>query len=233
VALLFIETRSTYNIFTCYILKGGRNSSGHLIEIKGTRTTGQDSVIALEFYLPKDHFIFYTINNAYVKPSTSEINKYFLSGTTSDIILDKTVETKLEYPFNNCCNLDNLPDNPLVRKLSATNITYRQINCFELCFQNFVQKYALENKISEAEAIENEEVKNYDKVKNCDHLCPLECESTQFRISESKFSLFQLSNIEEYSSRYVPFIEKTLNITINSAEEFSKNYLENMFSSMA
>jgi len=42
-----IETRSTYNIFTCYVLNGGRNSSGHLIEIKGTRTTGQDSGIAL------------------------------------------------------------------------------------------------------------------------------------------------------------------------------------------
>jgi len=33
-----------------------------------------------------------------VKPTTSEINKYFPRGTTNDFILEKTVETKLEYP---------------------------------------------------------------------------------------------------------------------------------------
>ncbi len=59
-----------------------------------------------------------------------------------------TIETKLGYPFNYCWNRKNLPDTPLVRKLSEANITYRQANCFELCFQNFVENYALEQKIS-------------------------------------------------------------------------------------
>ncbi len=81
-------------------------------------------------------------------------------------------------------------------------------------------------KISEAEAIEKEEVKNYDKVKNCDHLCPLECESTQYRISESKFSLDDYSNSETYSLEKIPDVGKKLNVTINSTEEFNKNYLE-------
>jgi hypothetical protein len=43
-----IETRSTYNIFTCYVLNGGRNSSGHSREIKST-TGLQDS--SLESHL--------------------------------------------------------------------------------------------------------------------------------------------------------------------------------------
>jgi hypothetical protein len=140
--------------------------------------------------------------------------------------LEKTVETKLEYPFNNCWDRANLPNTPLVTQLSAANITYRQANCFELCFQDFVQKYALEHKISEAEARGEEKVKNYDTEKNCKQLCPLECESTQYKISESKFSLVELSNIEEYSSQYIPFIKQKLNITVNSTEEFCKHFLE-------
>jgi len=114
----------------------------------------------------------------------------------------------------------------LVKQLTEANLTYRQVNCFELCFQDYVQNYAIEHKISEAEAIENEEVKNYDKVRNCDHLCPLECESTQYRISESKFSLDDYSNSETYSLEKIPVVGKKLNVTINSTNEFNKNYLE-------
>jgi len=211
---------------TCYVLNGGKNSLGNFSEIKSTKNTGQNSGFALGFYLPEDHFIFYTINDVFVKPISSEIIKHLLPGTASDIILEKTIETKLEYPFNNCWNRVNLPDTPLVKQLTEANLTYRKVNCFELCFQDYVQNYAIEHKISEAEAIENEEVKNYDKVRNCDHLCPLECESTQYRISESKFSLDDYSNSETYSLEKIPDVGKKLNVTINSTEEFNKNYLE-------
>jgi len=56
----------------------------------------------------------------------------------------------------------------------------------------------LEHEIGEDKAKEREEVKNYDTEKNCKHLCPLEFESTQYKISESMFSNTDLSNIEEY-----------------------------------
>ncbi len=119
-----------------------------------------------------------------------------------------------------------MPDTPLVGQLSAKNITYRQVNCFELCLKNFIQKYALEHGISEDEAILKTEVKNYDKEKNCDKLCPLECESTQYKISESKFSLFNVSDSKEYSLRVIPSVEKKLNLKISSTEEFNKNNLQ-------
>jgi len=215
----------SYNnaIITCYVLNGGRNSTGHSSDIIATKNTGPFTGFSLSFFLQKDHFFYYYINDAYIKPTTSDNIKFLLPGTSNVIILEKTVETKLEYPFNNCWNRINLPDTPLVRQLSADNITYRQVNCLELCFQNFLQKYALEHEISEDKAILKEEVKNYDKVKNCNNLCPLECESTQYKISESTFTLGDFSNIEEYSSDVIPSIEKKLNITINSTEEFNKN----------
>jgi len=220
-----IKTGYTNSILPCYVLNGGKNSLGNFREIKTTKNTGQNSGFALEFFLPEDHLFLYYINDAFVQPISSEIIKTIIPGTYSDIILEKTIETKLEYPFNNCWDLINLPDTPLVRQFAEANITYRQVNCFEFCFQDYVQNYAIEHKISEAEAIENEEVKNYDKVKNCDHLCPLECESTQYRISESKFSLDDYSNSENYSLEKIPVVEKKLNVTVNSTEEFNKNYL--------
>jgi len=222
------EIRSNNATITCYVLNGGRNSTGHSSEIKRTKITEQLSGFFLQLYLPKYHFFYYYINDAYVKPTTSDNIKFILPGTSNVVILEKTVETKLEYPFNNCWERANLPDTPLVRQLSAANITYRQVNCFEFCFQNFVKKYALEHKISEDEAILIEEVKNYDKVTYCNHLCPLECEITQYKITESMFSLVDFSNIEEFSLQNKPLIEKKLNVTINSTEEFNKNFL-NLF----
>jgi len=165
----------------------------------------------------------YYINDANVKPTTSEINKYFTRGTTNEFILEKSVETKLEFPFNNCWNRISLPSTPLVRQLSEANITYRQVNCFELCFQDYVRKYALENRISEDEARGKEEVKNYDRETNCNDLCPLECESTQYKISES---MLYLTEYSEYSLPWIPIVEKKLNISINSTEEFNKNFFD-------
>jgi len=207
------ESRTIYRSGTifCYVLNGGRNSSGHFNKISSSKNPGSSSGLILQFYLPKDFFFFYYINDAYIRPTMSEINKYFLTGTSNEFVLDKTVENKLEYPFNKCWNRINLPDTPLVRQLSAANITYRQVNCFEICFENFVQNYALRQNISKDEARLTNEVQNFDMENNCNKLCPLECESTQYKISELKFSFFEYS---EYSLPWIPIVEKNLNITV-------------------
>ncbi len=222
------EARMSYSndILPCYVLNGGRNSSGHLSEIKSTRATRYFSGFELELNLPIDHFLFYFINEAFVESTSSEIVKSIYNGKTQNFIYEKNIETKLEYPFNNCLDRVNLPDTPLVRHLTEANITYRQVNCFELCFLDFVRKYALEHELSENEAKEKEIVNNYDRVRNCDHLCPLECESIQYKISQSTYSLADLGYYEKYLSSLIPLVEKKLNITVNSTDEFSKNYLD-------
>jgi len=222
------EARRSYDNskITCHVLNGGRNSSGHSKEIHRTKTTGPLSGFRLQFFLPSNYLVFYYINDAHVEPTSTEIAKFLLPGTTSILILEKTIETKLEHPFNNCLERNNLPDISLVRQLSAANITYRKVNCVEICFLNFVQNYALKHNIGEDEAIGKEEVQNYDKDKNCNHLCPLECESSQYKIDESKFSMGDFSNSKEYSSQFIPSIQKNLNITVNSTEEFNKNFMD-------
>jgi len=221
------EARASYSdsIINCYALNGGKNSTGHPSQIKITRKTGRFSGFLFRLLLPKDHIIFYYFNDAYVKPTTFEIEKYLIPGTSNYFKLEKTIETKLGYPFNYCWNRKNLPDTPLVRKLSEANITYRQANCFELCFQNFVENYALEQKISEEEARDKDEVQNYDKETNCNKLCPLECESTQYKITQSMFTLADFGDSEDESSDTILFIKNKLNKTINSTEEFKRSTL--------
>jgi hypothetical protein len=148
----------------------------------------------LQFFLPKDHYFYYYINDAHVQPTTDEINKCFPHGIANDFILEKGVETKLEFSFNTIFlsirwDRINLPDTPLVKWLSEANITYRQVNCYEICFQDFVQKYALKYDISEEESRGKEEVQNFNTETNCNNLCPLECKSSQYKISESKIYL--------------------------------------------
>jgi len=210
------ETQASYgkDIVTCYVLNGGRNSSGKVSEIKSTKTTGPYSGLLLRLYLPKDHFLFYYISDANIKPITSEIEKHLITGTFNDLKIEKTVDAKLEFPFNNCWNLNNLPDTPLVRQLSAANITYRQVNCFEICFQSVVQNYALEHEVSGDE-----------REKNCNKLCPLECESIQYTISDTMLSMADIGN-GEYGSKWIPVIREKLNQTINSTKELQQNYLK-------
>ncbi len=72
------EARAGYRhaLINCYVVNGGRNSSGHLSEIKSTRTTELFAGFLMRFILPKYHFLFYYISDAYVKPTKSEINAY-------------------------------------------------------------------------------------------------------------------------------------------------------------
>jgi len=115
------------DVLTCYVLNGGRNSSGHSSEVINTINTGPSSGFLLNFFLPKGHFFYYYINDANVNPTESEIINTVYSSKINIFTLEKTVETKLEYPFNNCWERNSLPDTPLVRQLSEANITYRQV----------------------------------------------------------------------------------------------------------
>jgi len=86
------ETRSSISIqdiLTCYVLNGGRNSTGDSSEIRSTRTTGPSSGFEIYFFLPKEHYLYYYINDAFVKPATSEIIKIFSTKTVNIFTLEK------------------------------------------------------------------------------------------------------------------------------------------------
>jgi len=180
------EIRTQFNMLynsenmTCFVFNGGRNSSGHSIDIKTTKQTGLISGFSFMFYLPKDHFLIYYVNEAKVRPASTELesNRYILPGSLSYFRLEKSVETKSDYPYSRCKKPEDFPDSAYIRKLSELNITYRQVNCFELCKQAKFREYALEKKINEKDAWNY--FKEFDYMEHCENLCPLECTSTTF-----------------------------------------------------
>ncbi len=139
---------------TCYVLNGGRNSSGHSTDIKASKETGLFSGIRVFFFLPKDHVIHYYVNDAFIRPTRNEISsdRFILPGFASYIKLEKTIETKLEFPFSECRS--SIPNSFLKREFQNLNLTYRKVNCLEVCLRNVGQ--------------------------NCEDLCPLECESISY-----------------------------------------------------
>ncbi len=173
---------------TCYVLNGGRNSSGHFVSIKKTENIGYESGILLNIVLPKQNFLNYYINDAHVRPTIFELeNHLFISGEFTILRLEKTIETKLEYPHSKCRRSENFPDSIYINQLTKSNVTYRQVNCFELCLKNFVRSFALEKNISEFEA--NSYFGDFDLIKNCEHLCPLECEITSYSVKVNSYSI--------------------------------------------
>ncbi len=170
----------------CYVLNGGRNSSGHSIDIKSTKGTGFYSGIATSFFLQKDHFIQYYINDALVRPTRDEISseRLILPGDMALIKLEKTIETKLEFPYSNCSS--SIPNSFLKRELQNMNLTYRKVNCLELCLEKVGH--------------------------NCEELCPLECESIRYSPMEKSINIAQSSSLL-YEIGLNDFLKTKLSIT--------------------
>jgi hypothetical protein len=164
----------------CYVLNGGRNSSSHSVNTKSTKNTGYRSGIDILFFLPKNHFVYFYVNDAQVKPTSLELNNiYALPGGYSNIRMEKSVETKLEFPYSACRDTEKFPDSVYIRQLNESKFTYRQVNCFELCLQDFLKN----SSNVEAESLSND----FDYTKNCGHLFPLECQSISYRLIETEF----------------------------------------------
>jgi hypothetical protein len=160
----------------CYVLNGGRNSSGHSTDVKSTKDTGFYSGIGAYFFLPKDHFIHYYINDAFVRPTRDEIssNLLILPGNSAMIKLEKTIETKLEFPYSDCRN--SIPNSFFKREFQNLNLTYRRVNCLELCLVNVGQ--------------------------NCEELCPLECKSISYSPMEKSVNIGYFSSLLNKTGNY-------------------------------
>ncbi len=218
---------SSHRKTNCYVLNGGKNSSGHFQKIKATTTTGANSAFQLRFYLPKNTYISYSFHEASSRPTSSEINKLSFGGTKEIILLEKRVDSKLEVPYNNCSKSIDLAYSYYSKKFIEANITYRQVNCFEFCLDDYITKYALKKNISEIDVNILKEIQSFDKVKECKNSCPLECDMTQYKES---FTTIYFDRIDESDKKIlplIPMVQKKLNLSIDDLKEFKmKNFLE-------
>ncbi len=173
---LYVSTAN--KILGCFVLNGGRNSSGHQQKIRSTRYIGSYAV-SLNFYFAEKYLLYYHIHEADIKPTGLEIDRILDPRMIHFLKLEKTSEIKLGLPYKNCFKKSNdLPDSLYVRKVIESNVTYRQRNCVEACLESIYSSQ--KNKIDTDYWLEMD---------NCHQFCPLECDSTVYKITQYKFDI--------------------------------------------
>ena len=170
--------------FTCYKFNGGRNSSRHETKIFSTQHVGYNSGLTIKFNLSEIDNLWFFVSDNKIQPIYSEVNhaieKKHKLETYILVEMQKTVDIKLPMPYSNCS--ENIDSQKSIYKINGQHMGYRQKNCYESCFYEYLKKYAVDHKMNNRDAYH--ELK-FDYNGNCSKICPLECSSTSFEISQS------------------------------------------------
>jgi hypothetical protein len=98
----------------------------------------------------------------------------------------------------------------LAKEIIEINMTYRQINCFELCYHNYLAQFTESRKISIRDAFD---VVVFDFKGNCSEIYPLECDSAYFEILKDEEPDKQQTISFYYTDRKYTVISQTIKTT--------------------
>jgi hypothetical protein len=144
------------------------------------------------------------------------------SGTENNIILRRYNINQLPYPYSDCRTENEIDDSTLVKTLIRMNFSYRQLDCYDLCFQkHYIDKcgcYLLtyhqlnSNTPCMNTSCMHSAVKSYDKsvLDNCSLSCPRQCKHEKF-----SFSIYSINYPSQYDFN---------RLTKNSNESFNFEY---------
>lgn len=79
---------------------------------------------------------------------------------------------------------------PLVKRVLDSGMTYRQTNCFDLCYDDHLSAYAIDKNISMRDAF-NQLNFTYD-VQCATTVCPLECDSVEYELVATQNQYYSL-----------------------------------------
>jgi hypothetical protein len=205
----------------CYRFNSGFNWSNQSIEIKKSKKISAEEGLWLSFYSNtsldfgelKIFIHNYTENpkNIYRKGSliSSGANNYFL--------VKRTLDQKLESPFNECLkDINQFAFNKtIIDYLNKTNRKYSQVECFNLCFNtNYNQTnpcncyltsldeepyYKCGNNNSCYEKFN----KNFNQIEKCSQFCPLECDQYSYEIFHTPHKITGAGKINQFNNDYI------------------------------
>lgn len=171
----------------CYKFNGGRNGSNHEVDILKSTQFGAYSGLTLQLNMLKRDHLFYYVGDNKIRPIYTELTHSIQPGKNILVEMKKVVEKKLPEPYSRCQTKINSETSRLVKQVLAQNITYRQLNCYDLC----LLEYASARNISRQFAYLSLRF-NYQG--NCSQLCPLECDSNLFELSEDIYHYIEENN---------------------------------------
>lgn len=122
--------------------------------------------------------MYYFVGDNNVKPVWTELMTHLVQRSVEKTLLvdiKKSVDIKLPFPYSNCSGSINPGTSYLVKEIIEQDIAYSKKFCTELCYDNYLGKYALSRNVSKL-AFKG----------NCSHFCPLECVSTSFEVFQTE-----------------------------------------------
>ena len=99
-----------------------------------TQKYGYHYGLRINLFLQKDQIAFLNIGDNYDMPVDGNFINYLRSNVQTDLILKKTVNTNLDYPFNDCVKQGDTHSTDLYRETLESGYNYRRLNCESLCF---------------------------------------------------------------------------------------------------
>lgn len=138
-----------FDIFygNCWKFNSGKNSSGHQVPDKMSTKSGKINGLQLELLVSdsSDMSYFSTSRGIHVNVHNKSNFAFFYegvdvaTGTETNIMIRREVISKLADPYSECIdNIESRDDQVFAKMIKQSNITYRQSDCFDYCFQNFV-----------------------------------------------------------------------------------------------
>lgn len=197
----------------CYKFNSGNDAHGKQGKVIQTTRIGQFTGLRLIMNLKLNSSISYHIGDYQNWPSEVELNRIVLPETSQTIYIRKVVDEKLPKPYNPCLSKESIDlfDSELVKKILQNNKNYRQVNCYDMCFQMHLDSIAYSRNISHLIAYRN--LSDFNRTEKCDNLCPLECDSIYY---ESTIEGQKITD-QEY--------HKYLNNYLNDSDAYKKENL--------
>ena len=173
----------------CYRFNGGRDSFGNQQNLLNTTHIATGYEFRSLMNITKDSYIIYHINNNHYNPSEGELINGISPHNNVHSKIKKTVDDKLPEPYNPCLDKESIDkfDSKLVKEILGGNYEYRQVNCYDLCYQKHLESLAGLRNISLLQAFQK--TSEFNRKDNCDNLCPLECDTVNFEISTIEHEL--------------------------------------------
>lgn len=218
----------------CYRFNSGKNAYGNVTNLVKISNSGYFYGLQLEIFIGDiDYTADILKSSGYRIMINNQTHKPFISdgldiapGINTNIVINRLYNYRLENPYNDCkSNLNTIDafDSDLYRAIINSNLTYKQIDCFYLCYQKqaiekcncYLKSY---NKLTSeipCKTIEQltctfavwDKFINNDINEMCSSLCPAECDSITYSISTS-FSGYPLKSYAESQILTSPVIKQ-------------------------
>ena len=170
----------------CYKFNSGKNAIGQQSRILNSTRVGEGSGLTIILNITLESIVHYHISDNAAQSAVAELSHVLQPRTYNVMRIKKSIDEKLGPPYNPCIKKDSEKSfqSYILKEMVEKNVTYRQVNCYDLCYRKFIQALAIAKNISELEARYLNV--RFDLKAKCNHLCPYECRTVHFDWSENR-----------------------------------------------